>query len=91
MHFDGDMMFGGGSTTWMQEAITCMEQRPDVLVVEPFPGPPRADGQIFGHENIYLKGLKDRREGIPQRENGMPQPAYRFNHASSRAFVIDVN
>jgi hypothetical protein len=30
MHFDGDMMFGGGSKTWMREAIACMEQRPDV-------------------------------------------------------------
>jgi hypothetical protein len=92
MHFDGDMMFGGGSTTWMQEAIACMEQRSDVLVVEPFPGPPRADGRIVGHENIYdLKGLKYRREDMPQREDDMPQPAYRFNHVSSRAFVIDVN
>jgi hypothetical protein len=82
MHFDGDMMFGGGSKTWMQEAIACMEQRSDVLVVEPFPGPPRADGQIFGHE--ISKGLKYRRED-------MPQLAYRFKHVSSRAFVIDMN
>ena len=81
-HFDGDMMFGGGSKTWMQEAIACMEQRPDALVVEPFPGPPRADGQIFGHE--ISKGLKYRRED-------MPQLAYRFKHVSSRAFVIDMN
>jgi hypothetical protein len=77
MHFDSDMMFGGGSKTWMQEAIACMEQRPEVLVVEPFPGPPRADGQIFGHECI-------------KRED-MPHPAYRFNHVSTRAFVIDLN
>ena len=92
MHFDGDMMFGGGSTTWMQEAIACMERRSDVLVVEPFPGPPRADGQIFGHEDIYdPKGLKYRREDMPQREDDMPQLAYRFNHVSSRAFVIDVS
>jgi len=82
MHFDGDMMFGGGSKTWMQEAIACMEQRPDVLVVEPFPGPPRTDGQIFGHE--IIKGFKYRRED-------MPQLAYRFKHVSSRAFVIDMN
>jgi len=82
MHFDSDMMFGGGSKTWMQEAIACMEHRPDVLVVEPFPGPPRPDGQIFGHD--YIGGFRHWREDSPQ-------PAYRFNHVSSRAFVMDMN
>jgi hypothetical protein len=82
LHFDGDMIFGGGSTAWMQEAIACMEQRPEVLVVEPFPGPPRADGKIFGHESI--KGFKSSREDTPQL-------AYRFNHVSSRAFVMDMS
>src|SRR5262249_58827873 len=68
--------------TCMVEGIGGMEQRSRVLVVEPFQGPARADGQIFGHE--IIRGLKYRRED-------MPQLAYRFKHVSSRAFVIDMN
>jgi len=82
MHFDGDMMFGGGSRTWMQEAIACMEQRPDVLVTAPFPGPPRAGGEIFGHEA---------HGGFMYRREAMADLAYRHMHVSTRAFMIDVN
>jgi hypothetical protein len=82
MHFDGDMMFGGGSTTWMREAIACMEERPDVLVTAPFPGPPRPDGEIFGHTAA---------PGFLHRKESLPEPAYRHMHVSTRAFMIDIN
>jgi len=82
MHFDGDMMFGGGSKTWMQEAIDCMEKRPEVLVTAPFPGPPCAGGEIFGHQ--AEAGFNATREGLPDL-------AYRHAHVSTRAFMIDLN
>jgi len=82
VHFDGDMMFGGASTTWMQDAIACMEQRPEVLVTAPFPGPPHARGEIFGHE---AQG------GFMYTREALPYLAYRHQHVSTRAFMIDLN
>jgi hypothetical protein len=82
MHFDGDMLFGGGGRTWIRDAIACMEQRPDVLVTAPFPGPPRADGAIFGHEA---------HAGFMYSRESLPELAYRHMHVSTRAFMIDLN
>jgi hypothetical protein len=82
VHFDGDMMFGGGSHTWLREAIACMEERPDVPVIAPFPGPPRADGQIFGHETT---------DNLVYTREPIPQLAYRHKFLSSRAFMIDMH
>ncbi|MGO9994683.1 MAG: capsular biosynthesis protein [Steroidobacteraceae bacterium] len=81
MHFDGDMMFGGGTKTWMRDAIACMQARPEVLVTAPFPGPPRADGKIFGHLEDEFKS---------EREN-LACLAYRHSDVSTRAFMIDMN
>src|SRR3569833_1278056 len=33
-HIDGDIMFGGFSRTWIQEAMACMEQHPDVFMID---------------------------------------------------------
>lgn len=82
MHFDGDMMFGGGSRAWMQDAIACMQARPDVLITAPFPGPPREDGMIFGHDGAV--GGQHARETLPDL-------AYRHMAVSTRAFMIDLN
>jgi hypothetical protein len=46
LHSDSDMMYGGGSPTWVAEAIELLAARPDVLACSPFPGPPSADGRI---------------------------------------------
>ncbi len=81
MHFDGDMMFGGGSKIWMKEAIALLESRPDIMLVSPFPGPPRVDGRIFGHQ------IEDGYQSVL--EPG-PSLAYRFSHASTRVFLIDL-
>jgi hypothetical protein len=82
MHFDGDMLFGGQSVRWMQDSIACLEQRPDVLVTAPFPGPPRADEQIFGHQQV-VRGFRPTREPLPQL-------AFRHQDVSTRAFMIDL-
>jgi len=45
-HMDSDMLYGGGSTTWVMEAVELLTQRPDVLICSPLPGPPTADGHL---------------------------------------------
>jgi hypothetical protein len=46
LHTDADMMFGGGSQTWIAEASELLRNRPDVLICSPLPGPPAADGKL---------------------------------------------
>lgn len=82
IHFDADTLFGGGSHTWAVEAIALMQQRPEVLLTSPFPGPPRDDGRIFGHP---------RAQGFTFQREPHKTLAYRFAHASSRIFMIDMN
>ncbi|WP_197424799.1 capsular biosynthesis protein [Bordetella sp. N] len=79
VHFDGDMLFGGGSTRWVEDAIACTEQDPTVLLTGPFPGPPAPDAAIHGH------GLP-----APQRLDIAGAPAYRFQSVSTRIFMLDM-
>jgi hypothetical protein len=82
MHFDCDMLFGGGGAeSWMREALQILESKPDVLFVGPLPGPPRSDGRIFGHPET---------NGYSAVQEPLSSPAYRFNHVSSRVFLIDM-
>lgn len=46
LHVDSDMLFGGGSQTWTREAVASMEERSDLVLCSPWPGPPTADGTI---------------------------------------------
>jgi hypothetical protein len=46
LHMDCDMMYGGGSQTWVAEAINLMQARPEVVACNPLPGPPTADGAL---------------------------------------------
>ena len=46
LHMDSDMLFGGGSQTWLAEAIRLMQQRPEVVACNPLPGPPTEDGDL---------------------------------------------
>jgi len=45
-HIDSDMLFGGGSQTWIAEAVRLMEARPEVVACNPLPGPPTGDGSL---------------------------------------------
>jgi hypothetical protein len=45
-HMDSDMMYGGGSSTWVAEAVQLLRERRDVLICSPLPGPPTLDGQV---------------------------------------------
>ncbi len=46
VHIDSDMLFGGASQKWLDEAIGWLAKTPDALFAGPLSGPPRADGSL---------------------------------------------
>jgi hypothetical protein len=74
LHADSDMFFGGGSQTWMAEAIAHMEAHPEVLLSAPLPGPPTADGRLRSQQAEPEPG---------------PARAFRFDTMSTRLFLLD--
>ena len=85
VHMDSDMLFGGGSQTWLDEAVGWLERTPDALFAGPLPGPPRADGSLADLHRSLGSGLNLQ---TPVR---LPAdyPAYRFQSVSTRIFVLD--
>ena len=81
LHLDSDMMFGGGSQSWIAEAKRLFASRPDVLSVAPLPGPP--SGRPFTRR----VGRAHRAE--PFESPGVAGPALRFAHMSTRDFMLD--
>lgn len=86
-HIDSDMLFGGGSQTWMDEAIALMRANPDALCVGPFPGPPTADGRI--DESLHRGFPGNDRFPEPQRLDA-DAPAYSFAAVSTRIFMMEM-
>jgi hypothetical protein len=76
LHVDSDMMFGGGSTTWVAEAIEWFARDETLVVCGPLPGPPTPDGSLQGQEGYPYKIVGD--------------AAYRFDSLSSRVFLADM-
>jgi len=74
-HLDSDLMFGGGSQTWIAEAVALLTDRADVLACAPLPGPPTAEGVL-------------RRQPAPRVEHS--SLAFRFEAVSSRLLLIDL-
>ncbi len=74
LHCDADMLFGGGSPTWLAEACTLMDRQPDILVTAPLPGPPAPDGRLRELPGIRLPA---------------PEFAYEFPDMSTRLFLLD--
>ena len=75
LHVDSDMLFGGGSRTWVQEAVAAIRADETVLLAGPLPGPPRADGRLCGQPDA-------------QPEPGLGL-AFRFHSMSTRVFLLD--
>ena len=73
-HLDSDLIFGGASQTWIDEARTLLAGHGDVLACSPLPGPPTADGSLH-------------RETAPRFDHS--SPAYVFKTLSTRLFMID--
>jgi len=74
LHCDADMLFGGGSRTWVAEACALMESDPDLLVTAPLPGPPAPDGRLRELPGVRLPA---------------PEFAYQFPEMSTRLFLLD--
>lgn len=81
VHFDGDMLFGGGDPGWLDEATGVLRRTPDTLFVGPLPGPPLPDGALIGH-GVHWRGV--RHEPV----DGLPYPAHRFDTVSTRIMVL---
>jgi hypothetical protein len=73
-HLDSDMMYGGGSSSWLEQARHLLGAREDVFTVSPLPGPPTSDGSL--------------RSQVEEREPGLPF-AFRAASMSTRHFLID--
>jgi hypothetical protein len=78
LHMDGDMLFGGGSQTWLSEAVEFLKTHPDVLFAGPLPGPPHPTGSVYGHNDFCIMRESD---GFT---------AYRFPDVSTRIFLVDL-
>jgi hypothetical protein len=76
LHLDCDMMFGGISQTWLAEASSALSQDPDLLLVNPLPGPPPGGGRLP--------------EAVTDPNQRVAPDSYRFEHVSSRLFLIDL-
>ena len=73
-HLDSDMLFGGGSQTWVDEALAILASRREVLACNPLPGPPTPDAT--------LRSQDLEREPITSQ-------AFRSPALSSRLFLLD--
>jgi hypothetical protein len=73
-HTDSDIFFGGGSQTWVAEAVDYLELHPEVLFAAPLPGPPAHDGRL--------------RSQTAAAEAETPH-AFRFDTMSTRLFLFD--
>jgi hypothetical protein len=82
VHFDGDMFFGGGSQSWLSEAIEMFVERDDCLFVGPLPGPPRQDGALLGHGEHWRDVTS---APVPGLTHGR-----RFSTVSTRVFVTNL-
>jgi hypothetical protein len=74
LHLDSDLMFGGGSQTWVAEALELLDRHADVLACNPLAGPPLAEPALRGQRAARFE--HDSR-------------AFRFPTLSTRLFLID--
>jgi hypothetical protein len=74
-HVDSDIIFGGGSQTWVSEAVDVLDSRPEVLACNPLPGPPTEDGTL--------------RSQTLERDP-MGPAAFRSGELSTRVFLVDL-
>jgi hypothetical protein len=91
LHLDSDMMFGGGSMTWIAEAKGVLAH-PAVFTCSPLPGPP-VRTPWPRHVAIRHAGSRRRRalsrNGAPFAAEGVEGPAFAFARFSTRTFMLD--
>jgi len=85
VHMDSDMLFGGGSQRWLDEATGWFDKVPQALFTGPLPGPPRPDGTLAD-----LHGAMPGKRSLPAPQRlRCDYPAYRFQSVSTRIFVFN--
>ena len=87
LHLDADMLFGGGSQSWLEEAIAALNSRPDVLVCAPLAGPPTEDGAI--PQSVADFHHRIQRYGSAPVLQQCETRSYAYAHMTSRVFLID--
>lgn len=78
-HLDADMILGGGSSTWVSEAVGLLARRPELLYCAPHPGPPAEDGRL-------KRTLRGGVEADPSVKAG-----WLMKRFSTRIFLMDRN
>jgi hypothetical protein len=73
-HMDSDMLYGGGSQSWISEAVDLLRSRPEVLICSPLPGPPTSDGELVS-------------QTLPR--EAFTSLAFRADQVSTRVMMID--
>jgi hypothetical protein len=72
-HLDSDMLFGGGSKSWVDEAITLLEEDETLVAANPLAGPPHPGGEyLAGGDPVTLQA----------------EPMYRLPSVSTRLFLM---
>ncbi len=74
-HLDSDMLFGGGSQSWIGDALETLSARPEVLACNPLAGPPTPEGTL--------------RSQVLEPDGDTPW-AFRSTALSTRLFLIDL-
>lgn len=87
LHMDSDMLFGGGSNSWIEEAIALFAEQEDALFVCPFSGPPLPDGKICNDQHMIFADQYGLDVPKPIASEGL---GYSFNTVSTRIFMIDM-
>jgi hypothetical protein len=89
LHLDCDVLFGGGSSMWISEAIDLLTERPDVLFVSPLAGPPTPTGRIPSH--MWRAQRRTQAFGSEPVLEDRQTRTYRLRHVSSRVFFTDMD
>lgn len=55
-HLDSDLFLGGGSKTWVSEAVSMLTTDPTILTVSPLPGPPHPEEKLIGQSAYQHTG-----------------------------------
>ena len=84
LHADSDMFFGGGSQTWVCEALSLLQSRPDVLAVSPLAGPPTLDGEL--PESVRQRHARWGSAPVRERHASV---AYAIHGVSTRVWLFD--
>ncbi|MHB8532300.1 MAG: hypothetical protein ACYDC2_06240 [Solirubrobacteraceae bacterium] len=80
LHVDSDMLFGGGSQTWAEQASGLLAADPQVLACNPYPGPP-APPRPSAQDGAPPHHVADPYAPLPG--------ALRFQSFNTRLFLID--